>query len=231
MLEQNNKIYGSLGLADRYVMKTEEGTRLILSNPKLGSFDDVLTEFNIYGMSKQVVTTGKNLCSIKSCQLSTNIVESDIVLWTKSSQVYYAFDTQNISGSEAYLSISYYDAGKKRLGSNGITVVCDGTRKTGSFNGKYAMSGSDIDLTTIEYISVRLGLYDDSVTPSFIDNIIVSDDRNVPFEPYTGGKPSPSPEYPQEIEAYQSLVTYDGTTVVENDAECYTKITYMAKGN
>lgn len=58
MLEQNNKIYGSLGLADRYVMKTEEGTRLILSNPKLGSFDDVLTEFNIYGMSKQVTTTG-----------------------------------------------------------------------------------------------------------------------------------------------------------------------------
>lgn len=36
---------------------------------------------------------------------------------------------------------------------------------------------------------------------------------------------------PKEIEAYQSLVTYDGTTVVENDAECYTKITYMAKGN
>lgn len=36
---------------------------------------------------------------------------------------------------------------------------------------------------------------------------------------------------PEEIEAYQSLVTYDGTTVVENDAECYTKITYMAKGN
>lgn len=61
MLDQNNKIYGSLGLADRYVMKTEEGTRLMLSNPKLGRFDDVLTEFNIYGMSKQVTTTGKNL--------------------------------------------------------------------------------------------------------------------------------------------------------------------------
>ena len=199
MLEQNNKIYGSLGLADRYVMKTEEGTRLILSNPKLGSFDDVLTEFNIYGMSKQVVTTGKNLCSIKSCQLSTNIVESDIVLWTKSSQVYYAFDTQNISGSEAYLSISYYNAGKKRLGSNGITVVCDGTRKTGSFNGKHAMNGSDIDLTTIGYILVRVGLYNDSVKSSFIDNITVSGDKIVSYEPYTGGKPSPSPEYPQEI--------------------------------
>lgn len=64
MLDSNNKIYGSLGLADNYVMKTEEGTKLTLSNPKLGSFDDVLTEFNIYGMSKQESTTGANLIDI-----------------------------------------------------------------------------------------------------------------------------------------------------------------------
>ena len=63
------------------------------------------------------------------------------------------------------------------------------------------MSGSDIDLTTIEYISVRLGLYDDSVKSSFIDNIIVSGDKIVSYEPYTGGKPSPSPEYPQDIQS------------------------------
>lgn len=61
MLDQNNKIYGSLGLADRYVMKTEEGTKLTLSNPKLGSFDDVLTEFNMYGRSEQFSTTGAQL--------------------------------------------------------------------------------------------------------------------------------------------------------------------------
>lgn len=48
MLDPNNKIYGSLGIADKYVMKTEEGTGLVLNNPKLGSFGDVLTEFNIY---------------------------------------------------------------------------------------------------------------------------------------------------------------------------------------
>lgn len=159
-----------------------------------------LQGLRLYGKSKQVVTTGKNLCSIKSCQLSTNIVKSKIVSWTKSSQVYYAFDTQNISGAEAYLSVKYHDADKKIVGSNGATVACDGTRKTGSFNGVYAgTDGSNIDLTTIEYISVQLGLYSDSVTPSFIDNIIVSDDKNVQFEPYTGGKPSPSPEYSQEI--------------------------------
>lgn len=159
-----------------------------------------LQGLRLYGKSKQAVTTGKNLCSIKSCQLSTHIASSDVIPWTKSSQIYYAFDTQNISGAETYISVKYHDADKKIVGSNGATIVCDGTRKTGSFNGVYAgTDGSNIDLTTIEYISVQLGLYNDSVTPSFIDNIIVSNDKNVSFEPYTGGKPSPSPGYPQEI--------------------------------
>ena len=65
MLDQNNKIYGSLGLADNYVMKTEEGTRLILNNPKLGKFGDVLTEFNMYGRSEQKQYSGKNLLKIR----------------------------------------------------------------------------------------------------------------------------------------------------------------------
>lgn len=150
-----------------------------------------LQGLRLYGKSLQETTTGKNLSSIKSCQLSTNMVSSDIVPWTKSSRIYYAFDTQNISGAHAYISIKYHDADKNIVGSNGNTIACDGTRKTGSFNGKNANSGSDIDLTTIEYILVQLGLYRDSVKPSFIDNIIVSDDENVSFEPYTGGKPAP----------------------------------------
>ena len=159
-----------------------------------------LQGLKLYGKSKQVVTTGKNLCSIKSCQLSTNVVSSDVIPWTKSSQVYYAFDTQNISGAKAYISVKYHDADKKIVGSNGNNLVCDGTRKNGLFNGVYARpDGSDIDLTTIEYISVQLGLYGASTVSSFIDNIIVSGDKNVIYEPYTGGKPSPSPDYPQEI--------------------------------
>ena len=72
-----------------------------------------LQGLRLYGKSKQVVTTGKNLCSIKSCQLSMNIVSSDVIAWTKSSRVYYAFDTQNISGAKAYISIKYHDADKK----------------------------------------------------------------------------------------------------------------------
>lgn len=72
-----------------------------------------LQGLRLHGKSKQVVTTGKNLCSIKSCKLSMNVVSSDVIAWTKSSRVYYAFDTQNISDAKAYISVKYYDADKK----------------------------------------------------------------------------------------------------------------------
>lgn len=207
-LEAAERLKDSVNLVQKNTVDLQGKAPVIIGSAT--SYDGTPVEVNdsaemqlqglrLYGKSKQVVTTGKNLCSIKSCKLSTHIVSSDVIPWTKSSQVYYAFDTQNISGAQAYISIKYHDADKKKVGSNGNTIACDGIRKTGSFNGKYADNGSDIDLTTIEYISVQLGLYSDSVTPSFIDNIMVSDDKNAPFEPYTGGKPSPSPEYPQEI--------------------------------
>ena len=208
-LEAAERLKDSVNLVQKNTVDLQGKAPVIIGSAT--SYDGTPVEVNdsaemqlqglrLYGKSKQVATTGKNLCSIKSCQLSTNLVTSDIVSWTKSSQVYYAFDTQNISGAQAYLSVKYHDADKKIVGSNGATIVCDGTRKTGSFNGAYAGTGSsNIDLTTIEYISVQLGLYNDSVTSSFIDNIIVSGDKNVIYEPYTGGKPSPSPEYPQEI--------------------------------
>lgn len=110
-----------------------------------------LQGLNVYGKSKQETTTGKNLCSIKSCQLSANMVSSDIVPWTKKDRIYFSCDTENV------------------------------------------------DLTTIEYVNIEIGLQSASTAASSIDNIMVCDEENQPYEPYTGGKPSPSPEYPQEI--------------------------------
>lgn len=59
--------------------------------------------------------------------------------------------------------------------------------------------GGDVDLTTIEYVNIEIGLSSASTAASSIDNIMVCDEENQTYEPYTGGKPSPSPEYPQEI--------------------------------
>ena len=34
-----------------------------------------------------------------------------------------------------------------------------------------------------------------------------------------------------EIQSYQELTTYAGTTIVKNDADCYMECTYKASGN
>lgn len=159
-----------------------------------------LQGLRLYGKSKQVVTTGKNLCSIKSCQLSTNIVKSKIVSWTKKDRIYFSCDTENVENSNAYIGVNYYDKNRKSLGENGAVIPCDGTRKEAIFSGSEAgHNRTNVDLTTVEHISVKVGLSSSAVQTSFIDNIMLCDEANQTYEPYTGGKPSPSPEYPQEI--------------------------------
>ncbi len=161
-----------------------------------------LQGMNVYGKSWQKTTTGKNLSSIKNCQLSTNIVESDIVPWTKKDKIYFSCDTENVENSKVYCFFMYYDENKTKVGANGVSLQADGTRKEVVFGGKHAGSdSSDVDLTTVEYVSLRVGLQSSSIPTSFIDNIMLCDEANQPYEPYTGGKPSPSPDYPQEIES------------------------------
>lgn len=156
-----------------------------------------LQGLRLYGKSLQETTTGKNLSSIKSCQLSTNMVSSDIVPWTKKDRIYFSCDTENVDGSKIYVICRYYNESKIRVGENGTILLADGIRKEISFRGVGASSyGGNVDLTTIEYVNIEIGLSSASTAASSIDNIMVCEEENQPYEPYTGGKPSPSPEYP-----------------------------------
>ena len=200
MLEQNNKIYGSLGLADRYVMKTEEGTRLILSNPKPGSFDDVLTEFNIYGMSKQVTTTGAQLLNIEPKETT---VENGIVYRinydgtielsgtaTVNTYILVATLDESLDGKTAFLSGAVTDKvfiGITDLEDDGTTVadLGDGISFTFVKNGTKKYVG----------ISVNSG----TTVNNIIKPMLNLGTTAKPWEKYTGGMPAPNPEYPQDI--------------------------------
>lgn len=132
-----------------------------------------------------VEITGKNLSSIKSCQLSTNMVESDIVPWTKKDKIYFSCDTEKVENSKVYVTIVYYDGNKKILGTNGAIIPCTGTRKETSFSGREACTNStNVDLTTVEHVSVKVGLSNSSVPTSFIDNIMLCDEANQTYESY-----------------------------------------------
>lgn len=193
MLDQNNKIYGSLGLADRYVMKTEEGTRLMLSNPKLGRFDDVLTEFNIYGMSKQESTTGANLIDIDS-MLNECLVKNDdgtySILKTETNRFSKQFPVNLTAGT-----VVRFDAD---------VIEYNGAYQLSLqifFNHQTIPAGQTIILDRdVSGVKIYQDGKNDVGTYTKFKNAILSIGRTqIPYEPYTGGKPSPSPEYPQEI--------------------------------
>lgn len=200
MLDQNNKIYGSLGLADKYVMKTEEGTRLMLSNPKLGRFADVLTEFNIYGRSKQETTTGKNLINVD--EYYSQFKQSDGTYKAKTVTLNnIRISLSEFVGKEITLSVNltvgantsavflmYISSEQKKI--NGSTI------KSG-LTGKSILTVTPVSDTDCFVISYGSGNGDVTFSELQLELGSVA----TSYEPYTGGKPSPSPEYPQEIES------------------------------
>lgn len=195
MLDPNNKIYGSLGLADRYVMKTEEGTKLTLSNPKLGSFDDVLTEFNIYGMSKQESTTGANLIDIDNMLnecLVKNADDTYSILKTETNRFSKSFPINLKAGTVVRFDadvIEYNGTYNNKLQCNfGSDTISEGRTIT---------LREDITKVTI----YQDGNNDVGTYTKFKNAILSVGKAKVPYEPYTGGKPSPSPDYPQEIKS------------------------------
>lgn len=202
MLNPNNKIYGSLGIADRYVMKTEEGTRLILSNPKLGKFGDVLTEFNIYGMSSQNKTTGKNLLKypyIETTKTSQGITFMDnkdgsiSVSGTATDTVYYNLYS-NIDGKRLTLASGTYKLVAK--GRSKCNVFVNNGVNSVENEGTFTITDGHNDVWC--FIEAPKGL---AVSETIYPMIQLASITDESYEPYTGGQPSPSPDYPQEIKS------------------------------
>lgn len=200
MLDQNNKIYGSLGLADKYVMRTEEGTILVLNNPKQGRFGDVLTEFNMYGRSEQFSTTGAQLFNE-----NIEIKNRGVTIKINGSTVTFKGTVSDESSSRVnFQKKIILKPGKYTASSSNKKIFADFSVKKANDETIYS-SHIEIDGTE-EEVRVRV-LFGErpSAKGDVINgttNIMVNEgDIALPYEPYTGGKPSPSPEYPVEIKS------------------------------
>lgn len=200
MLDPNNKIYGSLGLADKYVMKTEEGTRLTLNNPKQGRFADVLTEFNIYGRSEQFSTTGAQLFNenieIKNRGVTIKINGSTATF------VGTVSDESNLRVN--YQKIIKLKPGKYTASSSNKKIFADFSVKKANdemmYNSHIEIDGTEKEVRVRVLFGERPSAKGDVINET--TNIMLNDgDIALPYEPYTGGKPSPSLDYPQEIKS------------------------------
>lgn len=200
MLDPNNKIYGSLGIADNYVMKTEEGARLVLNNPKLGKFGDVLTEFNMYGRSEQKRYSGKNLLKypyVEANKTSSGIKFTDNkdgsinISGTGTETAYYNL-YQNIDGKRLTLASGTYKLVVK--GRSKCDVIVNNGVDSVKNEGTFTITDGHNEIYC--YIKVQEGLAVDETIYPMIQLASITDES---YEPYTGGIPSPSPDYPQEI--------------------------------
>lgn len=168
-----------------------EGTGiLVLPN----SLDAPLERLELGGKTEQVTTTGKNLAN-----------PSEFVIGT------IAGDTGNIIGLKQYIATGYIPVipGKRYSTSCGnkflahAIFACD--KEKTKINTVINMSSEMPEGAA--YIRLSYKKIDmTNVTESDMEELkkvcMVNEGSTVlPYEPYTGGKPSPSPEYPQEIKS------------------------------
>ncbi len=166
-----------------------EGTgMLVLPN----SLDAPLERLELGGKTEQVQTTGKNLAN-----------PSEFVIGTL------AGDTGNIIGLKQYIATGYIPVipGKRYSTSYGNkflahTIFAYDKEKT-KINTVINMSSEMPEgaaYIRLSYKKIDMA----NVTESDMEELkkvcmLNEGSKSISYEPYTGGKPSPSPEYPQEI--------------------------------
>ena len=171
------------------------------------SSDNRIKDFELFGKSEQVTTTGKNLLEEK---LSAFTITNDIAhipLPEDHNEKQYTMLIQKKSGKNDSVGFScgFYDKtnmteiyktpcleGGKLVSSNGIVVSKKGVNHYVCFTP-----------ASEEFFSIYNVIYTEGNLTS------------LPYEPYTGGKPSPSPEYPQEIRSVGKYNELTGKYEVE----------------
>lgn len=205
---QDNKIYGSLGLAEKYIVKTKQGTPPLLLESSLKS---KFLGMNIYGKSTQETTDGVNVYAGGDITATwENAEDGSIAVNTNG---IYISKFGNIFENGGYMSfycdvdipIKAYIA-YSSLGSpptNHKEIVLEYIRK--GYNTFVMPSYVFNEVQTGVRIQIRKANTKESpgVPYTFtLSNIMVKvGQEEHDYEPYTGGMPSPNPDYPQEIKS------------------------------
>lgn len=186
-----------------------EGTgMLVLPN----SLDAPLEGLELGGKTEQVQTTGKNVWDPNACadfglnENSANSIrfENDVVTYISDKGSYNQIALRIPIGklqigdykvSFGRVTCKRKDTSKTESGTLGaFAFYKDGVLVTRSVTFSVDDPNADYSMTCSGFSAGNNGLLELSVENPMISQISVGT-----YEPYTGGKPSPSPEYPQEI--------------------------------
>ena len=189
-IEQNKKDVASLK-EDIVDLNNKKITKFYASN--LGelhiadSDNGKIQDMMIYGRSSQFTTTGKNLangqninCFLDSTVNMCGVNDNDIGMAIDVSKL------TNVTISTRSIQDRYRTGCADTVPTKGHTVTCYNGRNKDGTKDSYTIDTTDhnyliVNATKLEDIQIEKG------------------SEATSYEPYTGGIPSPSPDYPQEI--------------------------------
>lgn len=179
------------------ILKNRTGAEISASgNPAIMSDslkNNPMNEMKVFGWSKQESTTGANLIDVDS-MLNECLVKNDdgtySILKTETNRFSKRFPVNLTAGTAV------------RFGAD--VIEYNGVYR---FNLQISLNYQTISVgqgIILDRDVTEVAIYQDSKndvgTYTKFKNAILSIGRTqIPYEPYTGGKPSPSPDYPQEI--------------------------------
>ena len=185
-LEQTNQqLQSTTDKVDNLTERTESGFKIEVVGNDIHLTDAVdgkVVDFAMYGKSEQNTTSGKNLFPFGDLSGNGSLLyQKEFVLPIGT----YTFSMKTNVSSDIITSVAFLDENLNELTSIGVANSYWNTR-----------SKISINITSeIKYISVYTR---EEITLSQIQ--IESGSVMTEYEPYTGGIPSPNPDYPQGIE-------------------------------
>lgn len=184
MLDRHDKIYGSLGMHDSYLLNTVTGNPLTLAHSREGKMGDEVTDCKIYGWSKQETTTGAQLWKFGDIKfLAVAVKKLSTSLKKRKYTITADVESTDTDSKSCLMSIGGKNISFPR--GKGVSVTFEPIREITEI---YVYASDDYENSQGD-------------TVSFKNVMLNAGDTALPYEPYTGGQPSPSPEYPQEIES------------------------------
>lgn len=210
-----------------------EGTDVIIDNGAEATLYDLSGD----GKSRQETTSGVNILSYPYTNTSKNINGvtftankdgSVLVNGTASANANFALYGRD--GEEKDISGNYLFGGSNNVWCRvihksdiGYEVLCTSKNNSSTSINKGSYTTGYIELVVPSGYTANNEL----ITPMMTMNI-----TNV-YEPYTGGQPSPSPDYPQEINSVKGSVEFacSGRNLLPNNASSQTinDVTFVVK--
>ena len=165
-----------------------------------------IPDLEIAGMSGQFSTTGAQMLDIPSLSARTSngvtftpnpdgaILATGTA--TGGNATFYLSDRLSVPSGDYYISGCPDGGDKSTYVIKGYINTSDGTSYA------YAYDIGDGDTLTVkdgQTLSLAITIGNNASGPLVFRPMLHAGSTPKPWEPYTGGKPSPSPEYPQEI--------------------------------